>query len=66
MVGRIMNSIGGPSFVAACCRHTNIGTGDIATTIGGNLLCQYVIHAVCCDWRSNGVAEQVSLTSFHV
>ena len=58
MVGRVMNSVGGSSFVAACCQHTNIGTGDIATTIGGNLLCQYVIHAVCCDWSSNGVAEQ--------
>mgnify|MGYP002803931348 FL=1 len=58
MVGRVMNSVGGPSFVAACCQHTNIGTGDIATTIGGNLLCQYVIHAVCCEWSRNGVAEQ--------
>ena len=62
MVGRVMNSVGGPSFVAACSQHTNIGTGDIATTIGGNLLCKHVIHAVCCDWSSNGVAEQVSVT----
>ena len=60
-----MNLVGGPSFVAACCQHTNVGTGDIVTTIGGNLSCQYVIHAVCCDWNSTGAAEQVSFTSYH-
>lgn len=59
MVGRVLNSYGGPSFVAACGEHTNIGTGDIAVTIGGNLPCNYVIHAVCCDWNNKSVAELV-------
>ena len=58
MVGRVLNSVGGPSYTAACSQHTNIGTGDIATTIGGNLPCNYVIHAVCCHWNTRG--EQVS------
>ncbi len=61
MVGRVLNTVGGASFVAACSQHTNIGTGDIATTIGGNLSCKYVIHAVCCDWNSGGGAEQVRI-----
>jgi O-acetyl-ADP-ribose deacetylase (regulator of RNase III) len=60
MVGKVLNSVGGLSYVAACSQHTNIGTGDIATTIGGNLPCHYVIHAVCCGWNAGGVAEQVS------
>ena len=59
MVGRVLNLAGGPSFLAACSQHTNIETGDIATTIGGNLPCNYVIHAVCCDWNSKSLAEQV-------
>jgi hypothetical protein len=59
MVGRVLNSFGGSSYMAACSQHTNIGTGDIATTIGGNLACSYVIHAVCCGWTSGGRAEQV-------
>jgi O-acetyl-ADP-ribose deacetylase (regulator of RNase III) len=63
MVGRVLNTVGGPSFVAACSQHTNIGTGDIATTIGGNLSCKYVIHAVCCDWNNRGGAEQVRIYS---
>ena len=60
MIGRVLNSVGGPSFVAACSQHTNIETGDIATTIGGNLPCAYVIHAVCCKWNGTPGAEQVS------
>ena len=59
MVGRVMNTYGGLSFVAACSQHTRIEIGDIATTIGGNLPCNYVIHAVCCDWNSKSVAELV-------
>ena len=63
MVGRVLNRVGGPSFVAACSQHTNIGPGNIATTIGGNLSCKYVIHAVCCDWNNRGGAEQVRIYS---
>ena len=60
MVGRVLNSVGGRSFLAACSEHTHIGTGEIATTIGGNLPCNYVIHAVCCDWnRHKSAAEMV-------
>ena len=59
-VGRALNLIGGPSFVAACSQHTNIMTGGIATTIGGSLPCSYVIHAVCCRWNSTRAAEQVN------
>jgi hypothetical protein len=46
--------------MTACSKYTNVGTGDIQTTIGGNLQCNYVIHAVCCDWNSSGEAEKVS------
>lgn len=60
MVGRVLNLVGGPSFMTACNKCTNIGTGDIRTTIGGKLQCNYVIHAVCCGWNSSGGAEQVS------
>ncbi|XP_028412718.1 uncharacterized protein LOC114535634 [Dendronephthya gigantea] len=52
MVGRVLNSVGGPSYVAACSQHDSIEAGDIATTIGGDLPCSYVIHAVCSDWKS--------------
>ena len=65
MVGRVLNRVGGPSFVAACSQHTNIGPGNIATTIGGNLSCKYVIHAVCCDWNSGVGAEQVGIYSVY-
>ena len=66
MVGRVLNSVGGPSYTAACSEHTNIGTGDIATTIGGNLPCNYVIHAVCCGWSTRGTAEQVRIYVLHL
>ena len=60
MVGRVLNSVGGPSFVAACSEHAHIRTGGIATTIGGNLHCNHVIYAVCCDWNIvNSLAELV-------
>jgi O-acetyl-ADP-ribose deacetylase (regulator of RNase III) len=55
-----MNSVGGSSYIAACSQHTHIETGDIETTIGGNLACDYVIHAVCCGWRGGGRSEKVS------
>ena len=60
MVGRVLNSVGGPSYMTACSQYTNIPSGNTATTIGGNLACDYVIHAVCCDWKGGTRAEQVS------
>ena len=66
MVGRVLNSVGGPSYTAACSEHTNIGTGDIATTIGGNLPCNYVIHAVCCRWSAREREKQVRIYVLHL
>ncbi|XP_046843184.1 protein mono-ADP-ribosyltransferase PARP14-like [Xenia sp. Carnegie-2017] len=59
MVGQAFNEIGGNSYVEECGSHTHISYGDIATTNAGNLSCQFVIHAVCCDWTPGGNAEEL-------
>jgi hypothetical protein len=51
--GKALQDRGGISYIEACKLHTNIPALDIVCTSGGNLPCQYVIHAVCCNWNKN-------------
>ena len=47
--GKALEGRGGTTYTEACKPHTNIPPWDIVFTTGGNLSCQYVIHAVCCN-----------------
>ncbi|CAB3994784.1 poly [ADP-ribose] polymerase 14-like [Paramuricea clavata] len=49
--GRALQNRGGLSYIEVCKPHTNIPPWDIVCTTGGNLSCQHVIHAVCCNWN---------------
>ena len=43
--------VGGTKYIEACKPYTNISHGDVACTIGGDLACQYVLHAVGCSMK---------------
>ena len=62
-ISRALFSVGGMMYQLECSRHRNVAAGDIVTTIGGDLRCKYVIHAVCCDWRSRHRDGEVSCQS---
>jgi hypothetical protein len=49
--GRALQNRGGLSYIEVCKPHTNIPPWGIVCTTGGNLSCQYIIHAVCCNWN---------------
>ncbi len=50
---RVLKERGGPAFIEECEQHTNVPPGHIVCTGGGNLACQYVIHAVCKSWNNH-------------
>ena len=50
---------GGHAFVEACKVHTNVPVGDIVCTTSGDLQCQYVIHAISCDWDKTNKTKEV-------
>ena len=52
--GYALIQVGGEQFNEACQRFTNINSGEIECTSGGNLSCKHVIHAVCGDWDGEG------------
>ena len=61
--GKALRDRGSATYIEACKPHTNILPWDIVCTSGGNLPCQYVIHAFCCDWNTEDKdkSEKVSL-----
>lgn len=54
-IARSLRDVGGPSFVDACNRYVrekgDIGVGCVGTTVGGNLQCKHVIHAVGMQYK---------------
>jgi hypothetical protein len=62
--GKALQDRGGISYIEACKLHTNIPALDIVCTSGGNLPCQYVIHAVCCNWNKNEEKKSEKVNNF--
>jgi O-acetyl-ADP-ribose deacetylase (regulator of RNase III) len=54
---KVLKKRGGRAFIEECEQHTDIPQGDIVCTSGGNLACQYVIHAVCKNWNNDEPAK---------
>lgn len=50
--GKALQDRGGTIYTQGCKPYTNIAPWDIVCTPGGNLSCQYVIHAVCGNWNA--------------
>ena len=58
-IGRALNNRGGAKLADASREHTNIPEGDIVCTESGDLRSNFVIHAVCCKWDTQGKALEV-------
>ena len=62
-IAKSLRDAGGPSFVEACKRYVrekgDIGVGCVGTTVGGNLQCKHVIHAVGMQYKGSD-SERVS------
>ena len=60
-VSRILAAAAGPILQAECSKKKPVKVGGIATTSGGQLQCQYVIHTVLPKYDGiGGRAEQVN------
>ena len=56
-------AVAGPILQAECLKKKPVKVGGIATTSGGQLKCQYVIHTVLPQYDgAGGRAEQVKFT----
>ena len=49
--GEALKLVGGTKYIEACKPLTNISYGDVACTVGGDLACKYVLHAVGCGMK---------------
>ena len=59
-VSKALAAAAGPTLQAECSKKKPLQVGGIATTTGGQLQCQYVIHTVLPAYDgAGGVAEQV-------
>lgn len=57
----------GPKLQAECSKKKPLQVGRIATTTGGQLQCQYVIHTVLPQYDgSGGRAEQVKFDEMYL
>jgi O-acetyl-ADP-ribose deacetylase (regulator of RNase III) len=61
--GEALKHVGGTTYTEVCKPHTNISHGDVVCTTGGNLACQYVLHAVGCDVKGKERNKKVCSNS---